>query len=42
MAYDAAIFTNLSLDHLDYHGDMESYYKANLCYLPQLTQNWPS
>ena len=28
MAYDAAIFTNLSLDHLDYHGDMESYYKA--------------
>lgn len=28
MSYDAAIFTNLSLDHLDYHGDMESYYKA--------------
>ena len=28
MTYDAAIFTNLSLDHLDYHGDMESYYKA--------------
>ena len=28
MTYDAAIFTNLSLDHLDYLGDMESYYKA--------------
>tara|TARA_Y100000768_G_scaffold208605_1_gene157125 strand:- start:1822 stop:3228 length:1407 start_codon:yes stop_codon:yes gene_type:complete len=28
MTYDAAVFTNLSLDHLDYHGDMESYYKA--------------
>lgn len=23
--FDIAIFTNLSLDHLDYHGDMESY-----------------
>jgi len=28
MTYDATIFTNLSLDHLDYHGDMESYYNA--------------
>ncbi|MBC95496.1 UDP-N-acetylmuramoyl-L-alanyl-D-glutamate--2,6-diaminopimelate ligase [bacterium] len=28
ITYDAAIFTNLSLDHLDYHGDMESYYQA--------------
>ncbi len=26
--YDLAIFTNLSHDHLDYHGDMESYYQA--------------
>jgi len=26
--YDLAIFTNLSHDHLDYHGDMESYYEA--------------
>lgn len=25
---DAAIFTNLSQDHLDYHGDMGSYFKA--------------
>lgn len=25
---DVAIFTNLTLDHLDYHGDMESYFAA--------------
>lgn len=24
--YDVCVFTNLSRDHLDYHGDMESYY----------------
>ena len=26
--FAAAIFTNLSQDHLDYHGDMESYFAA--------------
>ncbi|NMA06890.1 MAG: UDP-N-acetylmuramoyl-L-alanyl-D-glutamate--2,6-diaminopimelate ligase [Ruminococcaceae bacterium] len=26
--FDIAVFTNLSVDHLDYHGDMESYYSA--------------
>ncbi len=26
--FDAAIFTNLSRDHLDYHGDLESYFEA--------------
>lgn len=26
--FDLAVFTNLSMDHLDYHGDMERYYKA--------------
>lgn len=25
MAFDAAVFTNLTRDHLDYHGDMASY-----------------
>ncbi len=26
--YDVAVFTNLTQDHLDFHGDMESYFKA--------------
>jgi len=26
--FDAAVFTNLTQDHLDFHGDMESYFKA--------------
>ena len=26
--FDAGLFTNLSHDHLDYHGDMESYFEA--------------
>lgn len=28
LAFDVAVFTNLSRDHLDYHGDMESYEAA--------------
>lgn len=28
LCFDAALFTNLSRDHLDYHPDMESYYQA--------------
>ena len=28
MAFDAAVFTNLSRDHLDYHPSMEAYYEA--------------
>lgn len=28
IAFDVAIFTNLTRDHLDYHGDMDSYYRA--------------
>jgi UDP-N-acetylmuramoyl-L-alanyl-D-glutamate--2,6-diaminopimelate ligase len=27
-SFDAAVFTNLSRDHLDYHGDQESYFAA--------------
>lgn len=26
--FDAGLFTNLSHDHLDFHGDMESYFRA--------------
>jgi UDP-N-acetylmuramoyl-L-alanyl-D-glutamate--2,6-diaminopimelate ligase len=26
--FDAVVFTNLTRDHLDFHGDMESYYAA--------------
>ncbi len=28
LEFDCAVFTNLTQDHLDYHGDMESYYQA--------------
>lgn len=28
IAFDVAVFTNLSRDHLDYHGDMENYAAA--------------
>ena len=36
--FDVALFTNLSRDHLDYHGDMESYgaAKAKLFEMPGL------
>ncbi len=40
-AFDVAIFTNLSRDHLDYHGSMDVYgeAKARLFALPGLTAN---
>jgi len=28
LRFDVAVFTNLSQDHLDFHGDLESYYAA--------------
>ncbi len=28
LRFDAALFTNLSPEHLDYHGDMESYFQS--------------
>lgn len=34
---DVAVFTNLSQDHLDYHGDMAAYAQSKL-----ILANWPS
>jgi UDP-N-acetylmuramoyl-L-alanyl-D-glutamate--2,6-diaminopimelate ligase len=30
LSYNVAVFTNLTRDHLDYHGTMEDYYQAKL------------
>ena len=37
--YDVAVFTNLSHDHLDYHGDMNSYFDAKRILFDQLINN---
>ncbi len=29
--YDVAVFTNLTRDHLDFHGTMENYFRAKAC-----------
>lgn len=34
--YDVAVFTNLSQDHLDYHADMEDYWRAKSMLFAQL------
>ncbi len=36
-AFRAAVFTNLSRDHLDYHGSMEEYFKAKSLLFRNLT-----
>ena len=36
LEFDAVVFTNLSRDHLDYHGTMESYLKAKALLLDYL------
>jgi UDP-N-acetylmuramoyl-L-alanyl-D-glutamate--2,6-diaminopimelate ligase len=36
--FDAVIFTNLTQDHLDFHGDMETYYLAK----KKLFAQWPN
>jgi UDP-N-acetylmuramoyl-L-alanyl-D-glutamate--2,6-diaminopimelate ligase len=36
--YDCAVFTNLSQDHLDYHGTLEEYFRAKaLLFTPAMT-----
>jgi UDP-N-acetylmuramoyl-L-alanyl-D-glutamate--2,6-diaminopimelate ligase len=39
LAFDAAIFTNLSQDHLDYHGTMENYMDAKASWFRDLARN---
>lgn len=36
--YDAAVFTNLSPDHLNYHEDMESYFQAKVGLFRQMVE----
>lgn len=39
VAFDAAIFTNLTQDHLDYHGTMDAYYEAKKSWFDDLAAN---
>ncbi len=36
VAFDVGVFTNLTRDHLDYHGDMDSYYQAKRAFFMRL------
>ncbi len=38
MEFTAAVFTNLSQDHLDFHGDMENYFLAKAKLFQRLTE----
>ncbi len=37
--FDTVVFTNLSQDHLDYHSDMDTYFKAKLRLFEMLDQS---
>lgn len=39
IAFDAAVFTNLTQDHLDYHGTMEAYARAKLRLFTELAES---
>ncbi|MES2768623.1 MAG: UDP-N-acetylmuramoyl-L-alanyl-D-glutamate--2,6-diaminopimelate ligase [Bdellovibrionota bacterium] len=39
--FDVGIFTNLTRDHLDYHGDMEKYFKAKEKFFTEILKNSP-
>ncbi|MEO5903803.1 MAG: UDP-N-acetylmuramoyl-L-alanyl-D-glutamate--2,6-diaminopimelate ligase [Gemmatimonadaceae bacterium] len=39
LSFDAAIFTNLTRDHLDYHGTMEAYFTAKAALMDYLKPN---
>src|SRR3990167_4126376 len=36
--FDVAVFTNLSQDHLDYHGSMEAYFEAKVLLFKRLSE----
>src|SRR5436853_2119695 len=38
LEWDVAVFTNLTQDHLDYHGTMEKYFESKAKLFTQLTQ----
>src|SRR5204863_101050 len=38
LEWDVAVFTNLTQDHLDYHGTMENYFEAKAKLFEQLSQ----
>ena len=40
--FDAAVFTNLTHDHLDYHGDMDSYFSAKRRLFEMVDQTSPA
>lgn len=42
IAFDLAIFTNLTPEHLDYHGDLESYFQAKCRLFTGLDSRSPS
>ncbi len=39
LLYHAAIFTNLTPDHLNYHNDMEAYFRAKVRLFEQMAEN---
>jgi UDP-N-acetylmuramoyl-L-alanyl-D-glutamate--2,6-diaminopimelate ligase len=39
IGFDAAVFTNLTQDHLDYHGTMENYFAAKKAWFDMLCGN---
>ena len=42
MTFSAGIFTNLTRDHLDFHGDMDSYFRAKRRLFEMLPRDAPS
>jgi UDP-N-acetylmuramoyl-L-alanyl-D-glutamate--2,6-diaminopimelate ligase len=41
MSFSAAVFTNLTRDHLDFHGDMETYFQAKRRLFDMLSADAP-